>query len=301
MAADVELLLWPAGGVALGLLAFLRGFRAWRRLRLIEDLPTTRVRSLALGRVELAGRARGRAALEAPLTGTPCVYYRYLVEEEVGSGRSRRWKALARGDSADAGFHLEDGTGQVLVDPRGAELELSPVWRATDPPLSAPLLRTLARHGIDPHGWLFRRRLRFTEWRLACGDPLYLLGVAQERPGLAAERRERVSERLRAVRRDPAALAALDADGDGRVDAQEWEAARVEAVRAVAAEAVADRIAVAAAPGPSGAPFYISDRPERAVAARQRWRALGGIYGGAALAVGCGALLVRELGRVGRF
>ena len=74
---DLEACVWLAGGILGGLALFGAGFRAWRRLRLIEDTPTSRVRSMALGRVELAGSAVGKADLEAPFTGTPCVYYRY--------------------------------------------------------------------------------------------------------------------------------------------------------------------------------------------------------------------------------
>jgi hypothetical protein len=287
-------------GAGAGLLAFAHGFRAWRRLRLIEDTPTARVRSMALGRVELQGRAGARVELEAPLTGLPCVFFRYEIDEERRSGRQRRWTTVARGDSNAEGFYLVDETGRVLVDPAGADLQLDCDWRATNPTLGPRLEQVLGRHGIAPGGWLFSRRLRFREWRITAGDPLYVLGVAQPRPGLAEERRAKITARLAALKSDPTAMAALDADGDGRVDGDEWEVARRRAVEDVERERDPDRVVVAAAPNRES-PFLVSDRPEARVLSRHRLEALAGVFGGAALTLACGALLLDRFGRLGRF
>jgi len=287
-------------GASAGLFSFLHGFRAWRRLRLIEDTPTAKVRSMALGRVELEGRAEARSELEAPLTGLPCVFFRYEIEEERRSGRHRRWTTIARGDSNAQGFYLADETGRVLVDPTGAELALDCDWSATNPSVGPALAHTLARHDLASEGWLFSKRRRFREWRIAAGDPLYVLGVAQARPGLAEERREKITERLATLKSDPEALAALDADGDGRVDGDEWEVARRRAVEAVDRERAPDRVVVAAAPDRES-PFLVSDRPEARVLSRHRLEAFAGVFGGAVLALACGALLLDRFGRLGRF
>jgi hypothetical protein len=255
---------------------------------------------MALGRVELQGRAEARAELEAPLTGLPCVFFRYEIEEERRSGRQRRWATVGRGDSNAQGFYLADETGRVLVDPSGAELALECDWSAIDPQLGSRILRVLAHHGVPSGGRLFPKRLRFREWRIAAGDPIYVLGVAQPRPGLAEERRARITERLSVLKRDPEALAALDADGDGRVDGDEWEVARRRAVEAVDRERAPDRIVVAAAPDRES-PFFVSDRPEARVLSRQRLEAFAGVFGGAALALACAALLLDRFGRLGRF
>jgi hypothetical protein len=287
-------------GAGAGLVSFVHGFRAWRRLRLIEDTPTAKVRSMALGRVEIEGRAEARAELEAPLTGSACVFFRYEIEEERRSGRHRRWTTVARGDSNAQGFYLADETGRVLVDPTGAELALDCDWSETNPEIGPALARTLARHGLASEGWLFSRRRRFREWRIAAGDPLYVLGVAQARPGLAEERRAKITQRLAALKGDPAALAALDADGDGRVDGDEWEVARRGAVEAVDRERVEDRVVVAAARN-GESPFLVSDRHEALLLSRHRLEAFAGVFGGAALALTCGALLLDRFGRLGRF
>jgi hypothetical protein len=78
-----------------------------------------------MGRVELTGRTRSAAHLISPITGTPCAYYRYRVDEKRGHGKSQRWETIEQGDSAARGFYLEDETGLALVMPEGARIELS--------------------------------------------------------------------------------------------------------------------------------------------------------------------------------
>jgi hypothetical protein len=296
----MELPIWSAVGAGAGVFFFFRGFGSWRRLRLIEDTPTSRVRSMSLGRVELAGRAQEKADLMAPLTASPCVYYRYRIEQEVGSGRNRRWKTLAKGDSSAWAFYLEDETGRVPIDPRGAEVDIASHWRETNPALGPHLRDVMGRHGIASHGLIFRKKLRFTEWRIAPGAPVYVLGVAQERPGLVLERRRRIAEKLAALKRDPDAMAHLDTDGDGRVSAEEWEVARRLVVQEIETQGFEDRVVVGAAPE-GEAPFYITDRGEERVRSRHRLRCFAGIFGGAILALTCAGVLLRYLGLLGRF
>jgi hypothetical protein len=296
---------WPVGlvvGTCMGVWLFLKGFRTWRQLRLIADTPTSKVRSLALGRVELRGRAAGKGDLSAPLTGASCVYYRFRVEEEVYRNRRRDWRTLMTGSSEAWPFYLEDETGRVLVDATQAELEIDPDLRAVDPPLAGALAAFAAEHDLGQRGGflgLGRRRLRFTEWHLAPGEPVYLIGVAQDRAGIAHERRVRIAERLAALKSDAAALARLDSDGDGRVSAEEWDVARRLAVQEVELAAPEDRVVIAA--DASGAtPFLISDRDERSLLSARRWRALGGVVGGALLALICWAGLLHRFGVLGR-
>lgn len=282
------------GGVA----AFGWGFRQWRWLRLIEDTPTAKVRSMPMGRVEIFGRAEEKAELLAPLSGTRCVYYRYRVEELRGSGKNRRWRTIDSGESSAWGFYLEDETGRVFVAPKGATIRVASDLQVTRGGLLGVFDRgepELDLRRWENRSWWNRRRRRYTEWRIEPGDSVYVLGTAQERPGLAAERRQRVVEKLRALKADSAAMAHFDADGDGSVSAEEWEVARQLSVTEIMREAVSDRVVVAADPA-GGAPFMISDRSERALRGEQRGRALLGIFGGAAGSVAC---LVYMLGRLG--
>jgi hypothetical protein len=180
----------PAIGVAGGIAAFGWGFMVWRRMRLIVDTPTAKVRSMPMGRVELHGCAQEKAELAAPITKQPCVYYRYTVEEERRSGKNKTWVTVDRGDSAAWAFYLEDETGAVLLMPEGAKVEIGCDFEAKHGGLSG--LISGRDKSFDPTPWVKRgwlglatKKLRFREWRIHAGEPLYVLGVSQERVGIA--------------------------------------------------------------------------------------------------------------------
>lgn len=299
LAAGLQPLLLSLLGVAVGCGLFGYGFRLWHRKRLIEDVPTAKIRSMPLGRVEIAGRAREKELLEAPISGVPCVFFRYQVEEEVGSGRHRRWRTVARGDSSETPFYVEDETGRVRVDPAGATLELRADLSRERVRPGDPIFGRLEAHGWARRRWLgLARRVRVSEWRIAPDRPVYVLGVAQERGALAAERRRAIAASLAEVKHDPAALARLDRNGDGRVDADEWEVARRAAVAAVDLEAPEDPVVIARAPAGESA-FVLSDRPERALVRSLAWRSAASIFGGATLSLGSLAVLLNVLNRFG--
>lgn len=293
---DPRVTLALAVGLGGGVFLFFYGFRKWRHLRLIQDTPTSRVRSMALGRVELHGRAQGKGELAAPFTGVACVWYRYQIEQEVRGRHGRSWRTLDQGSSEAWPFYLEDDTGRVLVDPEGAQVDVPRDYRSIDPALTGPIGGFLNERGIDPDTFFgFRKKLRFSEWHIAPGEQVYVLGVARERGGLVHERRVRIAEKLAALKSDPEAMAHFDSDGDGRVSAEEWEVARRLTVNEVEGRGFEDRVVVTR--GEHGnTPFYISDRDEKEVAKRHAWRAAGGVFGGAALALTCLGGLLHRLG-----
>ena len=179
------LFLLAAGGVGL----FLYGFKVRAMRRVIENTPTSTVRSLPLGFVEVAGTALpdGEALLLSPLTNQPCVFYRYRIEEQRGSRNSRRWVTVAENRSSEP-FYLEDSTGRVLIVPMGADARLSRErvfsdrWPGALPDHVARTLRTI---GEPTASWLGPRTLRCREAYIAPGDPLYVLGTAQENPSVS--------------------------------------------------------------------------------------------------------------------
>src|SRR5690606_16652826 len=112
--------LLPALTAAAGGLALMA--RQLRRARLIEDTPTSRIRSAPQGYVELTGFAREVAAadtpLRGPLTGKPCVWFRYRIER-YQRGKRSGWHPVESGASAQW-FELDDGSGRCWIDPAGA-------------------------------------------------------------------------------------------------------------------------------------------------------------------------------------
>jgi hypothetical protein len=110
-------------GFGSGLYWFGDGFRIFREYRLLANTPLSRIRSLAMGRVEIQGIATGEKTLSSPLTRTPCFVYQVKIEKwESGRGRGR-WSHYWT-DIRTVNFYIDDGTGKVLVDPGGAEYDL---------------------------------------------------------------------------------------------------------------------------------------------------------------------------------
>lgn len=120
----------PLGYVVLGFFAglyyFYKGFKTFRKYRIVEDTPETRIRSIPMGLVDIQGQAYGEETLLSPLTHTPCYLYVVNVEEwhrDTRGGGS--WKHVAT-DLQSVKFYLQDASGKVLVDATSAELDLAP-------------------------------------------------------------------------------------------------------------------------------------------------------------------------------
>ncbi len=146
--------------------SFFWGFTRLRRKRLIENIPTSTIRGLALGIVELAGKAKKENLFKSPFTGTDCVFYRYTVERYQGSGKNARWVRVASGDTSYCPFWLDDGTGRILVLPKDAELVMPMDYNFTSlwlKPLTPNLIDFMQRNGIAYRGFLGNCQMRFRE------------------------------------------------------------------------------------------------------------------------------------------
>ncbi len=188
------------------------GRRAWS----LADTPIARIRSASQGYVELYGRAcllPGPPIL-APLSALPCVWYRYRVEERSENGR---WWPVDSGDS-DHLFALTDGTAQCVIDPEGADFVKTrrDVWYG-----SMSGARMHAAFGIGAS-------YRYTEQRILPNEKLHVIGQFRTVGGVrdAPDTRRAVAERLECWKRDPQRMALFDRNHNGRIDADEWEAAR---------------------------------------------------------------------------
>ena len=182
-------------GAAAGVSLFVYGLRVRAMQRIIEDTPTSTTRALPLGFVEVAGVAEPDGQpLSSPLSNQPCVFYHYRIQERRGDGRSKRWETVAEERSAEP-FYLQDRTGRVLIVPMGADTRLSReqvfsnYWPGALPDHVAFALR---RIGEPTASWLGPRTLRCREAYLAPGDPLYVLGTAQENPAATGDDAARV-------------------------------------------------------------------------------------------------------------
>lgn len=259
------------------------GWWSLRRLaqaRLLEDMPTSRIRSAAQGYVELYGVLQPGPGepLAAPLTGKPCLWWRYRIEELQSNGKSRSWQVLESACS-EGWLGFADGSGQCLINPVGAEVR----------PLHRQVWHGDQRHprGAEDHGLFFTlldsgKRYRYSEERLHAGEPLYALGEFRTTGGgrqgldLAAAQGAVVREWKQDFQ---GLLARFDRDGDGALDEREWQLVRL----AAQLEAEDRHRATSQAPEQNhlrrpqeALPFLLSCRGEDELARTFRWQALGG-------------------------
>jgi hypothetical protein len=227
--------------------------------RRIENTPTSKVRSIAMGLVEVHGKALRQYALVAPMTQSACVYYRlrkYRRQEK------NKWRLVKDVDSSHVAFQIDDGTGQVVVDPQGASVKAK--TRQTGFPGQSPLTFTAFDSADENEKWV--------EEIIYEGTTLYVLGFA--RP-LRAERqslRERSVEKLRELKLDRRALHRYDTDGDGQISEDEWQVARSDAEQAALKEHLAEgsgrkrqeEHVVIARPSQRGMPFVIAEAASEA-------------------------------------
>src|SRR3990172_5411714 len=120
-------------GIGVAVLAAGCAYNSWRtwrnvsHIRLIEDTPTAKIRSAPQGYVELegAGMMMDGPPIIAKLSGLPCVWYRYKIEQQVKThykGHTQtRWEVIEKDESTET-FWLQDNTGRVVVDPEGADV-----------------------------------------------------------------------------------------------------------------------------------------------------------------------------------
>ncbi|HSQ71710.1 MAG TPA: GIDE domain-containing protein [Rubrivivax sp.] len=276
----VEYWMVLAAVAAGGAWGFHRGFRWWYWARLIEDTPTSRVRSAAQGYTELIGTGRQMPGLPvfAPLSKRPCTWWSYTIERRVRDSRSRvKWKVVNRRIS-DSLFHLDDGTGLCIVDPEGAEVlpSATDTWYGETP---LPAAGPPAHRGFRGLGSDYRYR----ESRMHDGDLVYAIGwFRTEGNVLPAAVDAEVAALLREWKRDqPALVQRFDTDGDGTLTLSEWEQAR----EAAHAQVLAERREQSAQPGvhvlhrPSigGQPFLLASGDAEKLARRYRWHAVAGL------------------------
>jgi hypothetical protein len=111
-------------GFILGLYWFFKGFGIFREYKVLADTPLVPIRSAAMGRVQIHGRAIGEKTLLSPVSNQQCFLYRVQIDRFFAQRQGQgRWDPYLT-DLGSVGFYLEDDTGKVLIDPQGAELDL---------------------------------------------------------------------------------------------------------------------------------------------------------------------------------
>ncbi len=183
-------------------------FDALKKGRLIEDTPTSKIRSAAQGYVELEGQSRPfvkNNATIAPLSRKPCVWYSYSIEK-INSDLT----TIEHGTS-DSLFLITDDTGECIIDPEGARVKT-----------------------VHSDTW-YNGAYRYKEERLHANEDLYATGLFKatgSSDDLQSELNDEVKGLLKLWKRNSKAmLARFDENKDGQIDVHEWEKVREAALQ----------------------------------------------------------------------
>jgi len=181
-----------------------------RMKRQIEDTPTSKVRSVAMGMVEVKGQAIRCYALISPMSNTPCVYYRLT---KYRRNKNNQWRVSSISSSDNVPFLLEDDTGRIAINPKGCRVS------AGSKQEGVPGQIGLMRLGDDSDD-------KWVEEVIVDGTLIYVLGYASVKHADGPTLAEQKMEALRELKRNPQNLQQFDSDGDGKISADEWDAAR---------------------------------------------------------------------------
>jgi len=208
-------ILSPAAIVG-GLYLLLAGFRLLARKRSLLAPTSSKIGSASPGLIEVSGMTAGLHTITAPISGEPCFLYRTTAWQQT---REQKWEKVAE-ENLYLPFFISDSTGQLLIEPPGADLDLLRNFREEYEPFSfssnvvsqdvpqgedkhedntdkekhdddvPPRVRSfLSRHGIVPV-----RRLRIEECAIKPKDALVVAGTLTENPGAPAHPLSQSSE-----------------------------------------------------------------------------------------------------------
>jgi len=192
-----NLLVFLAIGMGLGIFWFYKGFRLLQRKRLILNTPASKIRSASMGLVELSGLAAGPYVLHSPLKQVECYYYHSTAWQLERRGKNTQWVKVAD-ETLHVPFYLDDDSGRILVDPRGAEMDLhcdlSEQYHRSilfsGPEMSGPVVEFLSRNGVN-----LDKRIKVEERCIKPKNFLFALGTLSQNPGLDASIRPSWAER----------------------------------------------------------------------------------------------------------
>lgn len=172
-------------GLAVGVVAWLVD----RRRRTYADHPTTPAAAVFAGRNEVNGRAWVATPLTSHRTGTPSIWWEYVLEEERSHTRTvtdtdsnghttsrtetyEEWHEIDRRSGSVLTFEIVDTTGAVEVEMDGASIEPRELRHEV--------------HRDDGERGFFEKvfddktgRYRETERAIAMGDEIFVVGEAE--------------------------------------------------------------------------------------------------------------------------
>lgn len=175
-----SMIYWPFFGLfmALGLYLFWVDYDDFRTNRVIGNTPTSKIRSIAMGLVEINGTVvpAENGLFLSPITKNKCVCCQYSVT------RAKDGRVVLSGDTRQ-NFFLQDDTGAVLVDSKNAELRLKPSYFFQSDSIPENIKQMLKANRIPEKNFLgINEEWIIVESAISAGDELYVLGTADDNP-----------------------------------------------------------------------------------------------------------------------
>lgn len=215
----------------LGVALFFRGVFTLFRTRLIENMPTSKVRSAAIGYAEFKGMATGPAPVVGPVTEKQMIWWTCEVWQKVRNKDGKYSSSLLYRSNSPNPLFLKDDTGRVLIDTFGAELDCPKkklsrfqFWATR---FDEALKRMRADHLVGRFS-MFSSEVWIEEKSIPIDAPLYVLGEARradEYQTLAkrTDLRRTFRDYIADAKRDPKEIARADENRDGQISQEEWD------------------------------------------------------------------------------
>jgi hypothetical protein len=179
----------------LGLKMYFRGMQNLKLKRGIENIPTSKVRGLAIGPAELYGETRevktdkkgDETKMIAPFSQRPCVYYSLEIRKWTrGITLESIWKTIYT-EERRVPFNLKDETGEILINPADARVELEKETVIYETKGGKDRSgKEIPEHIIDyankksiKHYDFFKGEFLFTEKAIYLNKQIYVQGSAQ--------------------------------------------------------------------------------------------------------------------------
>ena len=170
--------IFSLGAALAGPWFFYGGLRSWSVRRLIQSTPASRIRSMAMGLVELNGSVTERSRVSAPFSGRACAYWEIEIATQSSRGKGGEgWTTVHRNRSGHP-FYLRDETGTALVYPQGAECHMPFGIEERTPGLGVPEPYSgyMEQQGLAMRGVWSLGVMRFRERILEDDARVFVLG-----------------------------------------------------------------------------------------------------------------------------
>ncbi len=312
-----EAVIWAGFGIGLGIYWFIAGFRELKNTRIIQNIPTCKIATGAVGtNVEIQGEIlrNENKTLKAPITGRDCVFYSVEIQKLVKTKNSSHWVTVDQFFS-DEGFVLDDGSGaNAMVYVKGATIKRkgkvktfqarSSNMSELPPHLYGALQEKagqLKSFSLKETSWIFSKQYRFLEWSFPPEQSIYVLGFAHS--GLRVHKKKKLKmktfmEAKNQVQSSEELQERFDSNHDGFLDPDELEfGARIlgEQLQLDAGGTQVQEVMTQTKmifKKQSSSPFIISNMEEKDLVKKMSFAATLKVWGGPAVSIASSAFLV---------